>query len=184
MELINQIFYYFVLFVPILFWLAYRFGYREHIDKISDVIMKKIELDSHAYTISKFFYIMLYVAFVFYVTVGAIGAFFEIFIGFQSMYSVEDKSYVIKVLQAGFEIAILVTLLSFIRVSDLMKPNITFAKNIYKTQSNPRQVIKSLYLKYFGMHILYVWIILNLYFVVFQEFVILDGAKSIVLFHF
>ena len=43
MELINQIFYYFVLFVPILFWLAYRFGYREHIDKISDVIMKKMD---------------------------------------------------------------------------------------------------------------------------------------------
>lgn len=75
MKLINQIFYYFVLFVPILFWLAYRFGYREHIDKIGDVIMKKMELDSHTYTISKFFYVMLYVAFVFYVTAGAIGAF-------------------------------------------------------------------------------------------------------------
>lgn len=184
MKLINQIFYYFVLFFPILFWLAYRFGYREHIDKISDVIMKKMELDSHVYTISKFFYVTLYVVFVFYVTAGAIGAFFEIFIGFQSMYNVEDKSYIIKVLQAGFEIAIFITLLFFIRVSKLMKPNITFAKNIYKTQSNPRQVITSLYLKYFGVHILYVWIILNLYFVIFQEFVVLDGAKNIVLFHF
>jgi len=140
-------------------------------------LLKQIELDTIAYTFKKFFFVWLYVNILFYLTVGAVGALFQTFVGFATSYNFSEKFFIFESLKMGFEISLLVSLLSFLRMSEIMRPNLHFVKYIYKTKPKPRDLIVSLYSKYFLFHLFYIWLAFNLYYVIFGKFLALEGGK-------
>lgn len=182
MYTVNHLFYFTVLYLPIFYWAFYLQGFLKGVTKSSlEWLDKKISLDSERYTVQKFFYVILTVSVFSYMILGAVGAIFQTVIGFQEMYSLEDSGFISKVICSGFELVLLLSLLSFARMSEFIKPAFSFSRMVYKTQKNPRLYIKNLYWKYFGWHIVYVWLLLNAYYLIVGEFYILEGGKHFTL---
>jgi hypothetical protein len=150
---------------------------KQSTDRLDSFMLKLIEIDSEQYSFKKFVYITFYVGGIFYLVVGAVGAAFQTLIGFESMYSFEDSTFILNILKSAFEMLGLIVLLSIFGVSDFMKPNFSFAKKIYTTKPNPRALIEYIYLKYIGYHIGYILIFYNIYYFIFGEFIFLDGGK-------
>lgn len=173
----NQLFYYILAYFPLVFWIAYRFGLKNDIQRLDNLLLKQIELDNETYTLKKFFFVWLYVNILFYLTVGALGALMQIFVGFAESYNFSEKFFIIESVKVGFEISLLVSLLTFLRMSEIIKPNFHFAKQIYKTKTKPRDLIESLYSKFFLFHVLYIWLAFNLYYAIFGKFLALEGGK-------
>lgn len=182
MEQLYKIVYFIFWYLPLVFWLLYKTPVIKKFLNRFDLFQKQImQVDSAKYTLKKFACITILVSLIAYVTIGAVGAVFQTLIGFKGEYSFSDLLFIFNGVKSAFEFAIFISILASIRLMDFFTLNISFAKKVLQTQKNPKRYIQDIYFKYFVIHIVYGWLFLNIYYQIFGEFLILDGATYIVL---
>lgn len=116
-DIFNHLFYYLLLYTPLVFWVAYKFGLKSKVDILEKWFLNKIEQNSNIFSIKRLFYLWLFGNLVFYMVVGAIAALFEIFIGFAPAYDIKSSYFIFDILKDGFKISLIVLIYTFARIS-------------------------------------------------------------------
>jgi len=183
MEIINTIFYYIVLYIPLvtLILVKMKFINNFFLDEEKHFVMKHYTLPYTQFLVGWLIVsVVIYFVFGFFVSILAL---FGIFTEFKD--ELEDPLYIFNALKAFIELTLFASFFASFRLFDSMKLDFTFARAVVKRASEmkkkPSELIGNIYLKSWGLFLLYLWITINIYYQLFGKFEMLEGAHRFVL---
>jgi len=183
METINIIFYYTVLYIPLvtLILVKMKFINNFFLDEEKHFVMKYYTLPYRQFVIGWVIVSMVvYFVFGFFVSILAL---FGIFIELKD--GLEDPLYIFNALKAFVELTLFASFFASFRLFNSMKLDFTFARSVVTRASEmkkkPSELIGNIYLKSWGFYLLYLWITMNIYYQLFGKFEMLEGAHRFVL---
>lgn len=181
-KLINQVLYNLFLYLPLVGWLFVKSSFIQNsYTKFEDFFNKKMQIQHKFYNFKTYFYSLLLLSFIVYATLGSIVALFQAVIGFKSTFLFDDSLFIFKAMGTNIEIVLLVSILASMRLIEMHKLNFSFAKSVVKNEKDPKKYIQKIYFKAWLAFVLYSWILLNIYYQIVGKFLVLQGAKYVVL---